>query len=258
VSPTPGIDRTAVSSDSAAAWSRSGASGAQSTIRLPLSLRKGRFPSTSARTVARRPRAPSRRTTSGRAGGTTSTGIRPRAPSSSTSLSAPTTITWRRDDVATMRSRTSAPPQPFTRSRSGATSSAPSTVTSSSRSSRSARGIPTDRASRAVTSDVGTPVTRSPARTRVPSSATNADAVRPEPSPTRAPSSISSSARRATASTAASATTLIASSVACAAGRRGAPTARPTAGTHRRTRWRCCRDARPAGASSAASRCRRR
>src|ERR1019366_1167125 len=104
-----------------------------------------------------------------------------------------------------MRSRTSAPPWPLMRSRLGATSSAPSTVMSSSSSSDSgASGIPASRASSAVAPEGGTRGTRSPLRTRAPSNRTNTDAVRPDPSPTSAPSATSSSARAAAASMAGS------------------------------------------------------
>ena len=48
--------------------------------------------------------------------------------------------------------------------------------------------MPSSRARRAVSSDVGTPRTRSPSRTRAASARTNALAARPEPRPTTSPS----------------------------------------------------------------------
>ena len=139
-----------------------------------------------ARTVGTSPSALSRRSTRPRASGITSTGMRPLSPSRSTSFSLPTMITCRRDAAATMRSRTSAPPQPLTRSRFGATSSAPSMVRSSSSSSpRSTRGMPAPVASVADSCDVATPETRRPCRTRAPSSAMKIEAALPVPSPTR-------------------------------------------------------------------------
>src|SRR5712691_5964261 len=78
---------------------------------------------------------------------------------------------------------------------SGSTSSAPSTVMSSGiPSSRETSGIPSSRASLADASEVGTPRTRIPSRTRLPRASMNAVEARPEPSPTTWPSSISSRA----------------------------------------------------------------
>ena len=66
----------------------------------------------------------------------------------------------RADAAATIFSRNSAPPPPLIRLRSGAISSAPSTVRSSSGVSSSVdSGTPTRSASRRVASEVGTPTT---------------------------------------------------------------------------------------------------
>src|SRR6185295_78975 len=215
VSTTPGMARSADSSARAAAGSRSASRGAQSSRRFPLSVTSGPPRHASVRTIGRRPSARTRRITGPSANGITSTGIRPRSPSARTSLSGPTRITCRLDTAATIRSRTSAPPKPFTMSRFGATSSAPSTVRSSSTSSASPMiGMPRSRAWRSVTADVGTQVTRSPTRTRAPSCATNAAAAWPEPRPTRAPSVTSASARASTAvSAGSSAATVIAPTI---------------------------------------------
>ncbi len=62
-------------------------------------------------------------------------------------------------------------------------------------------GISSERASRSDASDVGTPDTFEPRRARAPIAAMKAEAARPEPSPTRAPSVTSSAARVAAAST---------------------------------------------------------
>src|SRR5262245_5758429 len=198
VSTTPGMARIEASRVRAAAPSASGVRGAQSRVKLPLSVQNG-APSAPGRTVGVSPSARSSRDTRPRASGITSTGMRPRCPSRSTSFSGPTRMTCRRDAAATMRSRTSAPPQPFTRSRLGATSSAPSTVRSRMTfSSSSIIAMPRASACLAVASEVAAPTMRSPCRTRPPSSSTNAAAARPVPSPSLAPSATISAACRAT------------------------------------------------------------
>ena len=72
--------------------------------------------------------------------------------------------------------------------KSGAISSAPSTVRSSSGVSSSVvSGMPHCSACMRVASEVGTAITSSPARTRPPSSSTKGRAVEPVPSPSRMP-----------------------------------------------------------------------
>src|SRR5437879_7180155 len=132
-------------------------------------------------------RSSSRRRQKGTANGKTSTGSGPRPPRISTSLSEVIRITCRAEAAATIRSRTSAPPWPLMRFSLPSTSSAPSIVSALS-DPRPTRSIPSSRARRAVSSDVGTPRTLSPPRTRAPSARTNALAARPEPRPTTSPS----------------------------------------------------------------------
>ena len=73
----------------------------------------------------------------------------------------------RAEAEATIFSRSSAPPPPLIRLRSGAISSAPSTVRSSCGvSSRVVSGTPSRSASLRVASEVGTAITSRPARTR--------------------------------------------------------------------------------------------
>ena len=106
----------------------------------------------------------------------------------------------RADAAATIFSRSNAPPPPLIRLRSGAISSAPSTVRSSSGvSSNVDSGTPTRSASRRVASEVGTPMTLRPARTRSPSSSTKCLAVEPVPRPSRMPGRTNSIARAAAA-----------------------------------------------------------
>ena len=96
----------------------------------------------------------------------------------------------RADAAATIFSRNSAPPPPLMTVRSGAISSAPSTVRSSSGVSSSVdSGTPRRSASARVASDVGTPTMSSPARTRAASSSTKCRAVEPVPRPNRMPGS---------------------------------------------------------------------
>src|SRR6202790_4649824 len=132
-----------------------------------------------------------------RPNGTTSTGSGKR-PSASTHLESSAITIMRSDAAATIFSRSSAPPPPLMRLSAGSISSAPSTVRSSrSISSSVVKGTPQRTASSRVASDVGTPITLSPARTRSPSSSTKCFAVEPVPSPSLMPSRTSSSARAA-------------------------------------------------------------
>ncbi len=95
--------------------------------------------------------------------GTTSIGSGKR-PSIGTHLLSSAITTMRAEAAATIFSRSSAPPPPLIRVRSGAISSAPSTVRSSSGVSSSVvSGTPSRSASRRVASEVGTPTTRKPA-----------------------------------------------------------------------------------------------
>src|SRR5262249_9655880 len=101
---TPGIARSFSSSRAASAM----ACTAQSTIRLPLSLRTGAPPLV--RTTGGYPSAASRRRQTPAANGTSSIGSLPRVPSAGTIFSRPTRMTSRRDAAATIFSRTRAPP----------------------------------------------------------------------------------------------------------------------------------------------------
>ena len=104
----------------------------------------------------------------------------------------------RSEAAATIFSRSKAPPPPLMRLSEGSISSAPSTVRSSrSMSSSVVSAMPHRSASARVASDVGTPMTRSPARTRSPSSSTKCFAVEPVPRPSFMPSRTCSSARAA-------------------------------------------------------------
>src|SRR6266566_7138800 len=181
VSTTPGIARITCSR---AAGSSIGPT-AQSKITLKLSVTNGR--SSCILMVGLSSRSSSRRRQKGTANGKTSTGNGPRPPRISTSLSEVIRITCRAEAAATIRSRTSAPPWPLMRFSLPSTSSAPSIVSAMS-ASRPTRSMPSSRARRAVSSDVGTPRTLSPPRTRAPSARTNALAARPEPRPTTSPS----------------------------------------------------------------------
>src|SRR5512146_1129008 len=106
-----------------------------------------------------------------------------------------TMIIRRRLVTATSFSRSSAPPRPLTRSSEGRiTSSAPSMLRYSvTTSSSSASGIPRRCASPRVRSEVATPVTRSPWRTRSASASSIRSAVVPEPRPIVMPSATSCS-----------------------------------------------------------------
>src|SRR5467141_1720588 len=95
------------------------------------------------------------------------------------------------------------------RSQTGSTSSAPSTVRSRVPTSRPTRGTPTSRARVAVSWEVGTPRARKPARMRSPSARTKAEAARPDPRPTRAPSRTSARARSASKAMAAGSTSSV-------------------------------------------------
>src|SRR5215204_7055412 len=129
--------------------------------------------------------------------GTTSIGSGKR-PSTGTHLDPSAMTIMRAEAAATIFSRNSAPPPPLIRARSGPISSAPSTVRSSAGASSSVvKAMPRSSAWRRVASDVGTPTTSSPACTRSPRSATKCTAVEPEPSPSRIPGSMKSSARAA-------------------------------------------------------------
>ena len=102
----------------------------------------------------------------------------------------------RSEAAATIFSRSNAPPPPLMRLSAGSISSAPSTVRSSrSMSSSVVRRMPHRSASARVASEVGTPITSSPARTRSPSSSTKCFAVEPVPRPSFMPSRTCSSAR---------------------------------------------------------------
>src|SRR5579883_2491014 len=104
----------------------------------------------------------------------------------------------RSEAAATIFSRRSAPPPPLIRLSSGSISSAPSTVKSSrSTPSSVVRRIPQRSASWRVASEVGTPITSSPSRTRAPRSSTKCLAVDPVPRPSFIPSLTYSSARAA-------------------------------------------------------------
>ena len=171
-------------------------SSPQSRIQFPLSVISGDSPRV--RMTGRRPSRARRSRQSAAPKGRTSTGSRPRLPSTGTSFSRPTRTTNRRAAVATIFSRRSAPPYPLIKSPRGSTSSAPSTARSRMGWSASVtRRIPSCCASWAVASEVETPATWSPACTRVARARTNAVAARPVPSPRTCPFSTSwSSASR--------------------------------------------------------------
>jgi len=94
----------------------------------------------------------------------------------------------RSEAAATIFSRNKAPPPPLMTLSEGSISSAPSTVKSSrSTSSSVVRRMPQRMASSRVVSDVGTPITSNPSRTRAPNSSTKCLAVEPVPSPSFIP-----------------------------------------------------------------------
>ena len=95
------------------------------------------------------------------------------------SLVSSATMTNRDAAAATIRSRTSAPPSPLSRRRSGSTVSAPSTARSTPRASSSSSGMRWRAASAALASDVATAVTCSPSATRAPTASMNQRAVVP-------------------------------------------------------------------------------
>src|SRR3984893_14578558 len=140
---------------------------------------------------------PMARRVAARPNGMTSTGNGKR-PRTSTHLESSAITIMRSDAAATIFSRSNAPPPPLMTLRAGLISSAPSTVRSSrSISSSVVRGMPQRTASARVASDVGTPMTSSPARTRSPRSSTKCFAVEPVPSPSFMPSRTNSRARAA-------------------------------------------------------------
>ena len=106
---------------------RSARRAEQSSVTLPLSVNAGASPCRPDDRRRGRARRTRRRHETARRTGSPRAGSVRVSPSRVTSFSGPTRITCRRDAAATMRSRTRAPPQPFTRSRLGVTSSAPST-----------------------------------------------------------------------------------------------------------------------------------
>ncbi len=111
-------------------------------------------------------------------------------------------MTTRRDAWATIFSRSSAPPMPFTRSSSGETSSAPSMVRSGKPPlPSSTRSIPSSRARASVWSEVGTPTMseRAPLRRAAPRSSRRCRTVLPVPRPRTIPLSTKDSAARAEA-----------------------------------------------------------
>ena len=111
---------------------------------------------------------PMARRVAARPNGMTSTGSGKR-PSASTHLESSAITIMRSDAAATIFSRSKAPPPPLMRLSAGSISSAPSTVRSSrSISSSVVRAMPHRAASARVASEVGTPMTLSPARTRSP------------------------------------------------------------------------------------------
>jgi hypothetical protein len=121
-------------------------------------------------------------------------------PSIDTHLDSSAMTTTCADAAATIFSRNKAPPPPLTSVKSGAISSAPSTVRSSSGVSSSvASEMPAAAACARVVSEVGTATTSRPARTRSPSNSTKCLAVEPVPSPSRMPPFTISSARAAAA-----------------------------------------------------------
>ena len=112
-----------------------------------------------------------------------------KSPSVSTHFDSSAITTICLEAAATIFSRSNAPPPPLMRRNAGSTSSAPST----SRSSEviwliSSNGTPTCSARLRVASDVGTPFTRRPWRTRSPSWRTKCAEVEPVPRPTTMPS----------------------------------------------------------------------
>mmetsp|Transcript_11416 Transcript_11416/g.70068 ORF Transcript_11416/g.70068 Transcript_11416/m.70068 type:complete len:236 (+) Transcript_11416:1625-2332(+) len=122
---------------------------------------------------------------------TTSTGMASLLPPSpSTSLVSSTMQTNLSEANSTIFSRSSAPPLPLTRLRSGSTSSAPSMATSSFGCVSSvASGIPSASACSFVRSDVGTPTMfcSSPDFSSSPIRSTAKAAVEPVPRPTTMP-----------------------------------------------------------------------
>src|SRR5579863_10309746 len=121
-------------------------------------------------------------------------------PSTETHFESSAITTMRADASATIFSRSNAPPPPLMTVKSGATSSAPSTVKSSSGvSSRVVSAMPSFAACARVASDVGTATTSRPPRTRSPNKSTKCAAVEPVPNPSRIPSCTNSSARAAAA-----------------------------------------------------------
>src|SRR5262245_34707197 len=131
--------------------------------------------------------------------GTTSIGSGKR-PSTDTHFDSSAMTTMRAEAEATIFSRSSAPPPPLIKLKSAAISSAPSIVRSSCGiSSRLVSGTPRRSASARVASDVGTPITSRPARTRSASSSTKCLAVEPLPRPSRMPGRTNSRAAAAAA-----------------------------------------------------------
>src|SRR5258708_5488415 len=135
------------------------------------------------------------------ANGRTSMATAQRSPTRVESLVSSTMMTFFFAAKFTIFSRVCAAPPPLTRSSAALTSSAPSTLTSMDHGPSSpSRGMPQRVASARVSSDVGTPVTRSPARTRSASSSTKRRAVEPLPRPMIPPlAGTSSRAARAAA-----------------------------------------------------------
>ena len=161
---------------------------------------QARPPATAAAGPPRRtPRAPHRTTSMPKA--TTSTGTGACVPSRSTSLAPSTMMASCRLALATIFSRSKAPPSPLIRFKvPRSTSSAPSIVRSIWRcSAKEDSGMPAALACAAVRSDVGMPTKRKPWRCRRARASTANAAVEPVPSPTTMPSWTSSTAASAAA-----------------------------------------------------------
>ncbi|WVZ85982.1 hypothetical protein U9M48_032835 [Paspalum notatum var. saurae] len=130
--------------------------------------------------------------------GTTSTGTAPVQPRRGTSLDSSTMTTKRSPAPSIIFSRSSEPPRPLTRLRSGSTSSAPSMerwILPAPASGRS--GIPARVAWASVLREVGTPATpgSAAARRRSPRRSSACAAVEPVPRPSVMPGSTNSTAR---------------------------------------------------------------
>src|SRR5579863_4321475 len=172
---------------------------AQSRMQWPPSVTNAP-PSGRSRRTGLPPKLSIRRAVDCHPNGITSTGTTPQ-PSRSTSFDSSATITSRALALATIFSRSSAPPRPLIKfSVPSSTSSAPSIVKSTRGWSESVEsGMPSARACSAVRSEVGIPTMRRPCRMRAASGSRISDAVEPVPSPTTITSSISATAQSAAA-----------------------------------------------------------